>query len=1459
VSGAVAAIRRARRRTTLKDPTDGTVERMPGASMPLQLPIIAAIATVVACLALAIGPAPASAAWGFHSSFGEGESEPAFHEPVGVAVDEAGSGQVEAGSIYVGGLFSGLSGFNLADELISPSSFFGGSAEFTGVAVNPVNHNVYVVNASAHTLETFDPSTGAQLASFEIPGTPNIFEFWTAVEIAADAQGNVYVPDPSEGKVEVFDQTGGAPAGGVAAEIGVGSLSRPEGVAVDPEGHVWVADPGAAKIAEFSPDGSPIKEIAVPQVQAVALDGSGDIFGSIGGEEPYVVEYAASGGSVLAEFGKGTLAQALGLPDGVAVDGARGIVYVADNGHNRVDRFTSWAVRTSSASAVAVGRATMNGTVEVEPGTSVGSCIFEYGPTESYGESAPCTPAGPYGAETQVHAEVAGLAPGVDYHYRISATGPGASTQKGEDEAFGPPGIAGESAEAIVTTAVLRAHVTLPVEGAATCSAEYVGEAEFAQSGYAEATAVPCTAPIGSLSGTYDVRTAQITGLGPDSTYHYRFLASSQAGTLTGADETFSTFGIQSFGFEALGQGGDPDTQAGAHPYEMDDTFRLNTSTHTTANGVAVPLATDANPKDIITELPPGLIGNPDATPKCAPYDVAHAECSGATQVGVLELCTANPGRALEGQLECVTSVPVYNLVPPKGLAAQFGARFNGFVTVHIDARVRSSGDYGVTAEVINASAGEGVVMPEVTLWGLPAAESHDAERYCPVHGAVNEVPGCSERGPPVPFLSNPTACGGEREVRMSAEPWQQDEPPVVVSASAKMPAITGCGRLHFKPTIAITPTTEASDSPSGLDVELTVPQNEDPEGLATPDLKDAVVRLPPGLTVNPSSAAGLEGCTPQQFGLTSPVGTSPIHTSAGPAECPDASKVGSVEIDTPLIDHPLKGGVYVAQQGDAGAAHGSNPFGSMLALYIAIDDPQTGVVVKLAGKVSADPQSGQLTTTFADNPQLPFEDLRLDLFGGPGAPLTTPPSCGAKTTTADLTPWSSPEGADAFLSSSFQISSGAAGGTCPASEAEQPNHPRFEAGTENPVAGSYSPFVLRLSRENGSQRFSQIDATLPEGLLGRLAGLSECTDAQIARAAGRSHPGEGALEQASPSCPASSEVGTVDIGAGSGNPFHVQGRAYLAGPYKRAPLSLVIITPALAGPFDLGTVVVRTSLQVDPLSTQIHAISEPIPQILAGIPLDIRSITLDMSRPNFTLNPTNCTPTQVLGAATSTLGNLAPLSNPFQVGDCASLNFKPTLKLSLKGGTRRHTFPALKAVLTYPKQGAYANIKKAQVTLPHSEFLEQGHIGTVCTRVQFAAKACPKASIYGQAMAISPLLDKPVSGPVYLRSSSNPLPDLVAELNGQIDVVLAGKIDTGKDGGIRNTFLAVPDAPVSKFTLELKGGKKGLLVNSENICSKPQHATADFTGQNGKIYNTNPLISNSCGKKSKGSKKKSK
>jgi hypothetical protein len=903
--------------------------------------------------------------------------------------------------------------------------------------------------------------------------------------------------------------------------------------------------------------------------------------------------------------------------------------------------------------------------------------------------------------------------------------------------------------------------------------------------------------------------------------------------------------GLSEFNAELTASDGSPVTTSASHPYQYTTSFAVNTE-RMPAGSVLEMAPAEGDLKDIEVALPPGLIGNPTSIERCTAQqfntingvnlggvNLFQNECPDGSAVGLVVV------QQLEGR-GGIISLPLYNLVPPKGMPAQLGFEVAG-APFYVNTRLRSEGDYGVTAYLSNITEAQRVTATSVTIWGTPDDPSHDRLRgrclssqrpfsvgICPVNPVDTR-----------PFFRLPTSCADPLATTMSFNTWP--DPATFFSSTDTEPAPLGCDQPDFSPTIEARPTNSVADAPSGLHFNLHLPQaaNEDPEGLAEADLKATTVTLPEGLLVNPASADGLGGCSAAQIGLSTPVGQIPPRFSAVPPNCPGASKIGTVEVDTPLVDHPLPGAVYLAKQSE-------NPFGSLLAIYVTISDPRTGVVVKLPAKVSPDPQSGQLTTTVPESPQLPFEDFKLDFFAGARAPLRTPQTCGAFTTTTSLTPWSAPEsGGPATPSDSFAISSAPGGGGCANSKGALPNNPSFEAGTQSPVAGAYSPFLLRLARQDGSQELKGLNVELPAGLTAKLAGLQECSEAQIAQARARAKPGEGAGEKASPSCPASSRLGTVTVGAGAGpSPIYVSGDAYLAGPYKGAPLSMAIITPAVAGPFDLGAVTVRAALHVDPETAKVSVKSDPIPTILEGIPLDVRSIAVKVDRDQFTLNPTSCEEKALTAEALSTQGQAASLSNRFQVGNCKDLGFKPKLSLRLKGGTERGDNPAFTATLKMPPRGA--NIARAQVALPRSVFLDQAHIRTICTRVQFAADACPKGAVYGYAKAWTPLLDQPLEGPVYLRSSNNKLPDLVADLNGRLQVVLHGKTDSIR-GGIRNTFEGVPDAPASKFVLSLKGGKRGLLVNSRDLCSSTQRARALFEAHNGKALSLKPVLENSC------------
>ncbi len=908
---------------------------------------------------------------------------------------------------------------------------------------------------------------------------------------------------------------------------------------------------------------------------------------------------------------------------------------------------------------------------------------------------------------------------------------------------------------------------------------------------------------------------------------------------------------------------------AASHPYQQTLSFEFPTQEPAPNTLLAA-----GHAHDIRVELPAGLIGDPSATPVlCTEAQLEGSDCPDASQIGTIQVTAVAGGLGL-------ANTPLYNMVPPPGHPAELATDIAGVgIFAHFFPSVRSEGDYGISVEIpeIIALTRQPVFGSISQIWGDPASPLHDNNRgLCA--GRVDQAEICPVEPQQSAFWTLPSRCDSNQLVTdVSADSWE--EPGLFHHSSyasadigGNPVSVSGCNQLQFEPTITAQPTTNLTDSPSGLDVDLHQPQNNDKDERSTPPLRNATVTLPAGMSVNPSQANGLSACSTAQIGLTTAIEATPIHFDKTPNSCPDAAKLGAVEVTTPLLaqrdtEHKLeldpetgrpipqilRGAVYLARPFE-------NPFGSLLALYLTVEDPRSGTVAKLAGRVEPDPATGQLTTVFEENPQLPLEDIRLHLFRGARGALITPPACGTHTTTTDLVPWSAPETADAHPADSFQTTATPAPGACPPSAEGAPNAPAFTAGTLSPAAGAYTPFVLKLSREDGSQRLSGFDTVLAPGLSGKLAGIPFCSEPQIAQAQARSRPEEGILERNQPSCPAASALGAVNVGAGAGpTPFYTQGSAYLAGPYKGAPLSMVVITPAIAGPFDLGTVVVRAALYVDPRSAQIHAVSDPFPTILHGIPLDLRSVAVRLDRPSFTINPTSCDPMAITGNATSAFGQLAPLTQPFQVGGCSALAFKPKLAIKLTGGTKRSKNPALKATLTMPPGGA--NVAKASVALPHSEFLDQSHIRTVCTRVQFAeaggnGAGCPAGSVYGRARAITPLLDSPLEGPVFLRSNpEGTLPNLVAALQGQIPVELVGRIDSVK-GGIRTTFEGAPDAPVSKFVLEMQGGKKGLLENSVNLCKTTNRATALFDGQNGKVHDFNPVVRNSCkgkGKKPRG------
>ena len=893
---------------------------------------------------------------------------------------------------------------------------------------------------------------------------------------------------------------------------------------------------------------------------------------------------------------------------------------------------------------------------------------------------------------------------------------------------------------------------------------------------------------------------------------------------------------------------GGPETQAGSHPYALTVEFALNNKLHFNSEG-APQFAAAQDVKDIAIELPAGVGGNELTPGQCGSPVLEEARCSGTSQVG-----------AIHPQIEGIglNTYAIFNMTPSNGHTNELGFNTRTGFSVHLPTAVRTGRDYGITSITPHVPNGFGSLMNvEANIWGVPGDPSHNPQRVLAGYLAEElntknprvkeESGGHPSLLSPTPFLTMPAQCGkplvfniavdsvvAPGRLLSDGEPDLND--PNWKTYTVSQPPLEGCERLQsFTPHLTVAPATTYSDTPTGTTVELSIPQGEgltNPSALATPTLQNSKVTLPPGMVANPSQANGLGACQASEDGIGTP----------GLPSCPGDSKIGTAEIETPLLPDKLTGDVYILQ---------SNPPNLKLLLAASGD----GVNVKLLGDVHLDEKTGQLTTTFNGTPQMPFTHFRLTFSGGAQAALVTPPSCGVYASTSDFTPWSSPETPDFLSTNAFGLDSGPAGSAC---ASPLPFAPSMSAGATTDQAGGYTNFSLLLSRNDGEQRIGGLQFKAPPGLSGLLSSVPLCPEPQAAAG----------------TCSPASQIGHTTVGAGAGPaPIYIpelghgQAPIYLTGPYKGAPFGLSIVVPVLAGPFDLGTVVTRAAISVDPQTAQVTVTTDPLPQILAGIPTNLRQINTVIDHPGFMINPTNCSPLAFSGTARSAQGADAPLSSPFRVGSCRQLRFAPGFTASVTGPTTRGANPRLRAVLTYPKAppGTYANIAKAQVTLPSSEFLDQSHIRTICTRVQFNAGAgaganCPPGSIYGHVRATTPLLGDPLEGPVFLRASNNTLPDLVPVLHGSsrepVVIVLDGRVDSGKGGGLRTTFDAVPDAPVSKFVLEMQGGKKGLLVNSTNLCKQKNRAISEFTGQNGKTYNTNPVLAAQCPKKARKGKK---
>lgn len=888
--------------------------------------------------------------------------------------------------------------------------------------------------------------------------------------------------------------------------------------------------------------------------------------------------------------------------------------------------------------------------------------------------------------------------------------------------------------------------------------------------------------------------------------------------------------------------------------------------------------ATFNDVRSIVNEFPTGFDASNTAVPKCTEAQLLASnpvaplgelpDCPVASQIGQISLEIMVPGTPTPKLM----TFPVYNMeVSNFGTTAEVGYRVVGLFTQISQVTVRPT-DEGLTAVTSNIPKVGEAHNIAVELWGVPAAAEHNAERgsICGINGerppiCRNEFGGPQEaRVTAKPFLSNPTSCGSF-EARTSAYSWEQPED--VSVAGVQTAPIVECERVPFEPSLEAQPSTSSAESPTGLEVSLVTPQTwENPFTISTSYLKGTTVVLPEGMTANPSLAAGLGACSPEEYERES-------SSSAPGFGCPPESKIGSIKIETPLLEESIPGAVYIATPYDNPFPEPKHSGGSLIALYIVAKDPQRGLLVKVAGKVTPDPVTGRLTATFEPQPgpngglgepgsqeglpQQSFSKFSLRFRAGATAPLVSPPVCGSYALQGELTPWSAPSVPRLVSSEPFAIGHGTREGPCP-SGGEPPFAPRVVSGTANNAAGSYSPFDLRIEREDGEQEITRFTTTLPPGLTGNLTGIPFCPDAAIEAA----RQATGAQEEASPSCPAASEIGHTIVEAGVGTVLvQTPGKVYLAGGYRGAPLSIVSITSAKVGPFDLGTVVVRFGLEINPLTAQVEvsgAHSDAIPHILPpGIVVHVRNIHVYMDRAKFISNPTNCEAMKITeaisgaGADPSNPADQQPVAvtAPFQAADCANLAFKPTLRASTSAKASRANGASLTVKLTYPKapQGTQANIHAVKVSLPKRLPSRLSTLQKACLDRVFEANpaACPVESIVGHAKAITPILPVPLEGPAYFVSHGGAkFPELIIVLQGYGFIIdLHGETFISKTGITSSTFSAVPDEPVSSFELTLPQGQYSALAANGNLCKGKLLMPTTFTGQNNTQIHSNTII----------------
>ncbi len=926
-------------------------------------------------------------------------------------------------------------------------------------------------------------------------------------------------------------------------------------------------------------------------------------------------------------------------------------------------------------------------------------------------------------------------------------------------------------------------------------------------------------------------------------------------------DGPVPAFGVSAFGFAPREALGNLDTQAGDHPYEVTSVVNLNTvvENHPLVHPPFV-FGSVEPPKDISVDLPLGFLGNPTATAKCSELQLAaqgaprETECPPTSRVGEVTLFSED-SVASSTNPEVTSATPIYNMVPEAGFPAQFGLRaYNKPVqlyasVVHLPSgyalRVASPG-------IPNTINVEGIAL---TFFGNPQATD-------------------GESGTAQAFFTNPTDCDtGPLAAKAEADSWVHPRQWVSAESTA-YPQITGCNLLQFEPTTEMHPELTQAEAPSGYQIKINLRQAPELAPiLATPQLKNVTMTLPEGMTLSPGAGDGLQGCeatgpngidmptnlpngaqrTPTEAGEGEAIGPDGMsHLTAG--HCPHQSQIGTVELVTPVLNSPLQGRLYVAQP-KCGGPNNQPPCtpadatnGNLFGLYLEAEG--SGVVVKLAGSASIDPSTGRITARFLENPQLPVSEVTINLKGGARAPLANPRQCGPASSNSDLAPWSAPETPDAIVSSApFQVSWDGATAPCPTT---LPFAPTLLAGPTNVRAGAFGSFTLTVGRGDRQQDIARVQVHMPPGLLGMLSKVGLC--------------GEGQANEGT--CEAASELGSVNVAAGSGShPLWVTGKVYLTGPYEGAPFGLSVVVPAVAGPFNLGNVIVRSRIDIDLLTSAVTITTDPLPQFKDGIPLRIQTLNVAVTREGFLFNPTHCTGLQVATSIDAAQGASASLTSPMSLEGCARLPFSPTFKASTASKTSKAKGANLAVTVT--STPGQANVGSVVVKLPKQLPARLTTLQQACTEAVFAQNpaSCPAASVVGSAKAVTPVLSNAVVGPVYLVSHGGAaFPDVVVILQGEgVRVDLVGNTDI-KGQITTSTFASVPDVPIGSFAITLPEGPHSALTSNlpakakGDLCSTKLTMPTTITGQNGaRIEQSTKIAVLGCPKVRKKTKAKKK